>query len=48
MKSRLVRTMTISGLLLCLASALASGQTTLSISIPGLPGTLNWQNAPRT
>jgi regulation of enolase protein 1 (concanavalin A-like superfamily) len=48
MKSRLVRTMTISGLLLCLASASVSGQTTLSISIPGLPGTLDWQNTPRT
>jgi uncharacterized protein len=48
MKLRLVRTMTISGLLLCLASASVSGQTTLSISIPGLPGTLNWQNAPRS
>ena len=46
MKSRTLTTMTISGLLVCLASALASGQTTLSI--PGLPGTLNWQNTPRT
>src|SRR5260221_7947193 len=48
MKSRLVRTMTISGLLLCLASALASGETRLAISIPVLTGTLNWQTAPHS
>jgi regulation of enolase protein 1 (concanavalin A-like superfamily) len=46
MKSRALSTMTTSGLLLCCASALASGQTTLSI--PGIPGTLNWQNTART
>jgi regulation of enolase protein 1 (concanavalin A-like superfamily) len=46
MKSRMLRTMSISGLLLCLASAHASGQATLAI--PGLPGTLSWQNTPRT
>lgn len=44
----MLRTISISGLLLCLASAPVSGQTTLSISIPGLPGTLNWQNTPRS
>jgi len=43
MKSRVVRYI---GLLLWLTSALAFAQTT--VSIPGLPGTLNWQNTPRS
>ena len=46
MKSRGLRYIPSSGLLLCLASALAFGQTT--VSIPGLPGTLHWQNTPRS
>jgi hypothetical protein len=46
MKPRMLRTIGIFGLLLWLISALAFGQSTLSI--PGLPGTLNWQNTPRT
>lgn len=46
MKPRMLRTTGILGLLLWLISALAFGQSTLSI--PGLPGTLNWQNTPRT
>jgi regulation of enolase protein 1 (concanavalin A-like superfamily) len=46
MKSRMVKYIGAPGLLLGLASALALGQTTLSI--PGLPGTLNWQNTPRS
>jgi hypothetical protein len=45
MKPRMLRTIGISGLLLWLISALAFGQSTPSI--PGLPGTLNWQNTPR-
>jgi regulation of enolase protein 1 (concanavalin A-like superfamily) len=36
----------ISGVLLGLASTLAGGQA--AVSIPGLPGTLNWLNAPRS
>ncbi len=43
MKSRVLRYI---GLLLCLTSALAFAQTT--VSIPGLPGTLNWKNTPRS
>ncbi len=43
MKARVARYIG-SGLLLWLTSALAFGQTTLSI--PGLPGALNWQNTP--
>jgi regulation of enolase protein 1 (concanavalin A-like superfamily) len=46
MKSRMVKYIGAPGLLLGLASALALGQTTLSI--PGLPGALNWQNTPRS
>ncbi len=46
MNSRVVRSIRSSGLLLCLASALAFAQTT--VSIPGLPGTLTWQNTPRS
>ncbi len=46
MKSRVVRYIPSSGLLLWLISALAFGQTT--VSIPGLPGTLTWQNTPRS
>jgi regulation of enolase protein 1 (concanavalin A-like superfamily) len=46
MKSRMVNYIGTPGLLMWLASALAFGQTTLSI--PGLPGTLNWQNTPRS
>jgi len=43
MKSRVLRYI---GLLLWLTSALAFAQTT--VSIPGLPGTLNWKNTPRS
>jgi hypothetical protein len=46
MKSRMVKYIGTPGVLLSLASALALGQTMLSI--PGLPGTLNWQNTPRS
>jgi hypothetical protein len=46
MKSRMVKYFGIPGLVLWVASALALGQTTLSI--PALPGTLNWQNTPRS
>jgi hypothetical protein len=46
MKSRMLGTIGIFGLRLWLISALGFGQSTLSI--PGLPGTLNWQNTPRT
>jgi regulation of enolase protein 1 (concanavalin A-like superfamily) len=46
MKSRMVKYISTPGLFMWLASALALGQTTLSI--PGLPGTLNWQNTPRS
>jgi len=46
MKSRMMRAIGILGLLLWLISALAFGQST--VSIPGLPGTLNWQNTPRS
>jgi regulation of enolase protein 1 (concanavalin A-like superfamily) len=45
MKSRMLRTIGIFGLLLWVISALAFGQSTPSI--PGLPGTLHWQNTPR-
>lgn len=45
MNSRVVIIIGISGLLLCLASAPAFAQKTPSI--PGLPGTLTWQNTPR-
>ena len=46
MKSRMLRALGISGLLLWLTSTLALGQTTISIA--GLPGTLDWQNTPRS
>jgi regulation of enolase protein 1 (concanavalin A-like superfamily) len=46
MKSRMMKYIGTLGLLLWLTSALAVGQTTLSI--PGIPGTLNWQNTPRS
>jgi len=45
MNSRAIGIIGISGLLICLASALAFAQKTPSI--PGLPGPLTWQNAPR-
>jgi regulation of enolase protein 1 (concanavalin A-like superfamily) len=45
MKSRRLSTIGIFGLLLWLIAALAFGQSTPSI--PGLPGTLHWQNTPR-
>ncbi len=45
MKSRVTMTLSISALLLCLVSAPSFAQKTPSI--PGLPGTLTWQNAPR-
>src|SRR5258707_6814063 len=45
MKARVARYIG-AGLLLRLTSALAFGQTALSI--PGLPGTLNWQNTPHS
>ncbi len=45
MNSRIPKIICISALLLCLASALAFAQKTPSI--PGLPGALAWQNAPR-
>jgi regulation of enolase protein 1 (concanavalin A-like superfamily) len=45
MNSRRPKIICISALLLCLASALAFAQKTPSI--PGLPGPLAWQNAPR-
>ena len=45
MKSRVAITLSVSGLLLCLAPALLFAQTTPSI--PGLPGALTWQNRPR-
>ena len=41
-----VKNIGVFGILLCLASALPSAQTTPSI--PGLPGKLSWQNMPRT
>ena len=44
MKSRVVMIIGISGLFLWLASAPAFAQKTPSI--PGLPGTVNWLNAP--
>jgi hypothetical protein len=46
MNSRMLRSIGASGLLLWLASTLALGQTTMSIA--GLPGTLDWQNTPRS
>ena len=46
MKARVLRYIRSSGLLLWLTSALTFGQTT--VSIPGLPGTLNWKNTPRS
>ena len=46
MKSRATMSISICALLLCLASTLAFAQKTPSI--PGLPGTLTWQNTPRT
>ena len=46
MNSRMLRSIGASGLLLWLASTLALGQTTVSIA--GLPGTLNWQNTRQT
>ena len=46
MNSRAIGIIGISGLLICLASAHAFAQKTPSI--PGLPGPLTWQNAPRT
>ena len=45
MNSRAMGIIGISSLLICFASALVFAQTTLSI--PGLPGPLIWQNAPR-
>ena len=45
MNSRAIGIIGISGLLICLASAHAFAQKTPSI--PGLPGPLTWQNAPR-
>jgi regulation of enolase protein 1 (concanavalin A-like superfamily) len=45
MNSRVPKIMGISGLPLCLAAALSFAQKTPPI--PGLPGTLTWQNAPR-
>jgi len=45
MNSRAIGIVGISGLLICLASAHAFAQKTPSI--PGLPGPLTWQNAPR-
>ncbi len=45
MNSRVPKIMGISGFLLCLATALSFAQKTPPI--PGLPGTLTWQNAPR-
>jgi regulation of enolase protein 1 (concanavalin A-like superfamily) len=45
MNSRTPKLIGISGLLLCLATALSLAQKTPSI--PGLPGTLTWQNTPR-
>jgi len=45
MNSRTPKLIGISGLLLCLATALSFAQKTPSI--PGLPGTLTWQNTPR-
>ena len=46
MNSRTPKIICISAFLLCLGSALAFAQKTPSI--PGLPGPLAWQNAPRT
>src|SRR5580765_8537744 len=46
MKSLATMSISICALLLCFASTLAFAQKTLSIS--GLPGTLTWQNTPRT
>jgi len=46
MKSRRLRTSGILGLLLWLIAALVFAQSVPSI--PGLPGTLHWQNTPRT
>jgi uncharacterized protein len=46
MNSRMLRSIGASGLLLWLALTLALGQTNMSIA--GLPGTLNWQNTPRS
>jgi len=45
MNSRSIGIIGISGLLICFASALVFAQTTPPI--PGLPGTLTWQNSPR-
>ena len=45
MTSRNAAISAIAGLLFCLASALAVAQAIPSI--PGIPGTLNWQNKPR-
>jgi regulation of enolase protein 1 (concanavalin A-like superfamily) len=45
MKSRRLSTIGIFGFLLWLVSAIAFGQSTPSI--PGLPGTIGWQNTPR-
>jgi regulation of enolase protein 1 (concanavalin A-like superfamily) len=45
MNSRTPKLVGISGLLLCLATAPSFAQKTPSI--PGLPGTLTWQNTPR-
>jgi regulation of enolase protein 1 (concanavalin A-like superfamily) len=45
MNLRVAKIVGISGTLLCLASALCFAETTPSI--PGLPGTLTWQNNPR-
>ena len=44
MKSHMVKYIGATGLFLVTASAPAWGQTT--VNIPGVPGSLNWQNAP--
>jgi uncharacterized protein len=46
MKSRMTKYIGALGFFICLASALAWGQTPMSI--PNLPGPLNWQNKPRS
>jgi uncharacterized protein len=46
MKSRMMKYIGALGFFIWLGSALALGQT--SLSIPNLPGALNWQNKPRS
>jgi uncharacterized protein len=46
MRSRMLEYIGTPGLFMWLASALAAGQTPLSI--PGIPGSLHWQNTPRS